>query len=282
MSSRPAARQPASSRKPAGAQSRSKRATGAAPAIPQRGATRRAPAKVAERRVVRSRRRIVRRLLAGFGALIALGGVGAVLWLVGWSELLALDEVHVTGADGILEADVIAAADPPVGVPLVRVDTAAIADAVRTVPEVADVSVSRSWPRAITISVQSRTPAAAIGDGSSWWRVDEDGVLFGNSAEQPADLPVLEAPTGDSVGDTAARAAGIAVLTGLPDELADLVVAVAAETEASVELTLDGGATVRWGTADEMDRKSDVLLTLLPEEATHYDVSAPSNPAIRP
>jgi cell division protein FtsQ len=214
--------------------------------------------------------------------LVALGGVGALVWVVGWSELLALDEVHVSGVDGAVEEDVLAAADAPLGVPLVRVDTAAIADAVRTVPDVADVSVSRSWPRALTISIEPRTPAAAIEDGASWLRVDQAGVLFGSSAEQPADLPVLDAPTGESAADKAARAAGTAVLTGLPGELSDLVVAVAAESEAAVELSLEGGATVRWGTADQMDRKSEVLLMLLAEDASHYDVSAPSNPAIRP
>jgi hypothetical protein len=31
-----------------------------------------------------------------------------------------------------------------------------------------------------------------------------------------------------------------------------------------------------------MDRKSEVLLALLAEDGSHYDVSAPSNPSIRP
>ncbi|HEX6232307.1 MAG TPA: FtsQ-type POTRA domain-containing protein [Jiangellaceae bacterium] len=285
MSQRPAARQPAGSRKPAGARSpaRSKRsATAATPVRRQRSVRRRPPAKVAERRAARSRRRIVRGFLAGLAGLVALSGIGALVWVVGWSEVLALKEVHVSGVDGAVEEEVLAAADAPLGVPLVRVDTAAIAAAVRAVPDVAEVSVSRSWPRALTLSIEQRSPAAAIEDGGSWWRVDESGVLFGSTAEQPADLPVLDAPTGDSAADKAARAAGTAVLTGLPAELSDLVVAVAAESEAAVELTLDGGATVTWGTADQMDRKSEVLLVLLGDEATHYDVSAPTNPAIRP
>jgi cell division protein FtsQ len=237
---------------------------------------------VAERRVARSRRRILRRVLAGFAGVVAVGAAGALVWLIGWSDVLALEEVHVTGADASVETDVLAAAAPPMGEPLVRIDTAAIADAVRGLPEVAEVSVTRSWPRALTISVEPRSPAAVVSDGSSWWQVDSEGVLFGNGTEQPAGLPVLAAPTGDTVDEVAARAAGVAVLTGLPGELAELVVTVTAETEASVELTLDGGATVRWGTADQMENKSDVLLALLAQEATHYDVSAPAKPAIRP
>ncbi len=224
----------------------------------------------------------MRRLLIAFGGLVGAAGVGALVWLVGWSDVLALEEVHVDGAAGALEAEVRAAGEPPMGRPLVQVDTDAIADAVRDLPEVADVSVSRSWPRAITITVQPRIAAAAITDGASWWQVDAEGVLFGNTPERPDGLPVLDAPAGDSPAEKAARAAGVAVITGLPAEVADLVVGVAAPTEASVELTLDGGATVSWGTAGEIDRKSEVLLALLEEDASHYDVSAPSNPAIRP
>lgn len=225
---------------------------------------------------------MLRRVLAGFVGFVGLAAVGALAWLVGWSDVLALEQVHVTGADTSVEGDVRAVADPPMGEPLVRIDTAAMADAVRGLPEVADVSVTRSWPRALTISIDQRTPAAAVSDGSSWWQVDTEGALFGNGSEQPDGLPVLEAPTGDAVEEVAARAAGVAVLTGLPGDLADLVVSVSAETEASVELTLDDGATVRWGTADQMDDKSDVVLALLAEDATHYDVSAPAKPAIRP
>lgn len=221
-------------------------------------------------------------MLAGLAGLLALSGASALVWLIGWSDVLALDEVRVSGADGPVEADVLAVADAPMGRPLVQIDTDAMADSVRALPEVADVSVSRSWPRAITISVEPRTPAAAIADGSSWWQVDDEGVLFGEGSDQPDGLPVLDAPAGDSAADKAARAAGVSILTGLSGELADLVVEVAAPSEASVELILDSGATVLWGTADQMDRKTEVLLALLAEDASHYDVSAPANPALRP
>ncbi|HEX5994810.1 MAG TPA: FtsQ-type POTRA domain-containing protein [Jiangellales bacterium] len=276
-----ATRQPAGSRKPADPRATARSRTASATGQRTVGVRSR-PAKVRDRRVARSRRRILRRALAGFAGIAALAAVGALVWLVGWSDVLALEEVHVTGADDTVEARVVALAAPPIGEPLVTIDTDAMAQAVREMPEVADVSVTRSWPRALTISVQPRTPEAAISDGSSWWQVDADGVLFGNDAEQPDGLPVLAAPTGDTVEDVAARAAGVAVLTGLPGELADQVVTVTAETEASVQLTLDSGATVTWGTADQMDDKSEVLLALLAEEATHYDVSAPAKPAIRP
>jgi cell division protein FtsQ len=222
----------------------------------------------------------LRRVLAGVGMALAAGAVGAAVWLVAWSDLTALDELRVDGVDGDLVDTVSATADPPFGTPLIRIDTGAIEEAVAELPDVAEVSVHRSWPAAITVTVTPRVAAAAIAAGESWWLVDDTGVLFGEGAEQPDGLPELDAPVDAEAGP--ARAAGVAVLTGLPAELHDLVVAVAAPTEASVELTLDSGATVLWGTADQLERKAAVLLALLPEEGSHYDVSAPGNPAVRP
>ena len=115
------------------------------------------------------------------------------------------------GADGPLADQVRAAAAAPVGVQLVRVDTPALAKRVGELPEISSVSVERSWPQTIVVTVTPRTAAAAIDADGTWWLVDESGVLFGRSNAQPADLPVLDAPVAD--GAEAIRAAGVAVLT---------------------------------------------------------------------
>lgn len=238
------------------------------------------PAGGAQRFAARSRRRIWRRLRVAVVMLAVVGVIGGVAWSIGWSGVTALDEVRVDGASGELSDSVMAAADAPLGTPLIRVDVAAMEASVRDLPELADVSVARSWPRSVVITVTPRTPAAAVTDGSSWWLVDHDGVLFGEAANRPDDVPVLDTPTEPEA--VAARSAGVAVLTGLPRQLRKIVTAVSAESEASIELTLEDGATVVWGTPDEMARKADVLLALLDEDASTYDVSAPMNPAIRP
>lgn len=218
-------------------------------------------------------------MVTGLLLLLAAGAVGGAVWLVGWSDVTALDEVRVDGVDGDLADTVSATADPPYGTPLIRVDAEAMEEAVAELPDIAEVSVHRSWPAAITVAVTPRTPAAALEAGQSWWLIDAEGVLFGEQPEQPDELPVLNAPVDAEAAP--ARSAGVAVLSGLPAQLRDLVVTVTAPTEASVELTLSDGATVLWGTADQIDRKAEVLLALLPEDADHYDVSAPTNPAVR-
>jgi cell division protein FtsQ len=219
-------------------------------------------------------------VLAVVAVLMGMAAVAGAVWLVGWSKVMALETVRVEGADGGLAGLVERVADAPLGDPLVRVDTDAIAARVRDLPELASVSVVRSWPRTVVISVTPRVAAAAITDADTWWLVDSSGALFGETSEQPADLPVLDAPVDGAASAT--RAAGVAVLDGLPAGLRDLVGSVSAESEADVRLELVDGATVRWGRPEHADRKAEVLLALLDQEASIYDVSAPARPAIIP
>jgi cell division protein FtsQ len=219
-------------------------------------------------------------VLAVIAAALAVAAAAGATWLVGWSNVTALRMVHVEGAGAELAARVEQVADAPLGEPLIRVDTDAMAARVRDLPEVASVSVARSWPRAVVVSVTRRIAAATIAAGDAWWMVDRSGVLFGKATEQPENLPVLEAPA--DADTTAVRAAGVSVLRGLPADLSDRVGAVSAESEADVRLELAGGATVRWGGPERSGRKAEVLRALLDQEASIYDVSAPERPAVIP
>jgi cell division protein FtsQ len=243
-----------------------------------RTTTRRAPA--GTRFAARTRRRRRPGLRAALLVVLAVAVVGGAGWLVGWSEFTRVETARVDGADGPLADAVLAAASVPIGEQLIRVDTAVVSARVGQLPEVESASVERSWPRTIVVEVRPRTAAAAIGAGGTWWLVDESGVLFGRGTVQPADLPVLDAPVTDAAKAT--RAVGVAVLTDLPAELHELVAAVSARSEADVQLTLTSGATVLWGDATQADRKAEVLLAMLGQTASTYDVSAPNHPAIRP
>ena len=245
-----------------------------------RTATGRRPSPAASRFTARRRRSRARRVLAVLAVVTGVAAVAGAVWLVGWSDVTALEEVRVDGADGELASRVAQVAEAPVGEPLIRVDTDAMAARVRDLPELASVSVARSWPRTIVVSVTPRVAAAAIPDGDTWWLVDVTGLLFGETSEQPANLPVLDAPV--DADAEATRAAGAAVLDGLPSTVRDLVGAVGAESEADVRLELVDGATVRWGGPELADRKAEVLLTLLDQEGSTYDVSAPERPAVIP
>lgn len=230
------------------------------------------------------RRRIVRSLLVL--AVLALGGAG--VWLVAFSDVLTVADVQVDGVDGELADAVRDAADVPMGEQLIYLETGGIQARVQEIPELAEVSVSRSWPNSVTISVSRRVPLAAVADDRRWWSVDADGVLFGRSSSQPKNLPVIEAPLASDDRDV--RAAAVAVATSLPKKFARQVDVVVAESIADIRLELADGPVVRWGTAERSDEKAAVLSALIDEYAHGddaeppevYDVSAPERPAVSP
>src|SRR5699024_6814876 len=99
-----------------------------------------------QRFAARARRARLHRMARIGVAVLTVGTVGALGWVVGWSDVLAVDDVRVSGAQEPLSTTVVDAAEVPIGMPLIRIDTDGIAARVSAVPEVADVSVSRSWP----------------------------------------------------------------------------------------------------------------------------------------
>jgi cell division protein FtsQ len=235
----------------------------------------------ADRFAARSRRRRLGRAVRIFLATVVVAGIGVVGWLVGWSEVTALEHVNVEGADEPVAGAVREAVQAPVGTPLIRIDLDTIADRVRDVPDVADVSVRRSWLRSLVIDVTLREPAAVLDVDGMWSLVDVEGHVFGELADRPDDLLAIDAPADPDAPSMAVRAAGIAVIGDLPEDLRELVDVVTAPSEASVELRLDDGRTVLWGTADNGVRKAEVLRILLDEaDGTRYDVSAPDFPAV--
>lgn len=212
---------------------------------------------------------------------VVVGGIG---WLVWWSDMLAADDVRVEGVGEPLSSSVVEAAAVPLGTPLARLDTDGIAERVAALPDVAEVSVARSWPSAVTLEVTPRTPVATVPDGDdTWWKADSSGMLFAAGQQRPEGLPVLKAGTEDD--DTAAREAGVAVIAALPGDLAEQVTEVRAGSSGDVRLILADDIEVRWGTAEDTPRKAEVLAALMAaqdEPPREYDVSAPEAPAVTP
>lgn len=234
-----------------------------------------------DRFAARTRRRRLRRLLWSFCGVLAVSALGMLAWLVGWSDVTAVDGVEVSGADGRVEQAVRGAADVPEGMPLIRVDTEAITERVGAVPDVAGAEVRRGWPRTVEIEVTVREAAATLQDGDKWWSIDREGVVFGASATRDPELVEVVADPGSDVAEASARVEAIDVLADLPGEVSDMVAAVEAPSEAAVELVLTDGRRVLWGTAADTTRKAQVLEVLMNEvpDASEYDVSAPDFPA---
>lgn len=224
---------------------------------------------------------------------VAVAAVVALAWAVLSGPLLVVRSVRVNGLpaaavptpSGLTLDAVTAAADVPVGRPMLRLDTTAVRQRVAELPAVARVDVARAWPGTVEITVVERTPAAVVQAGSSWTLVDASGVAFATVPRRPAGLPLLTTPSA-AVGAAppAALTAAVSVVAALPEGLAAQVTQVSAQTPDHVVLSLTRGRTVVWGDAGRPQRKALVAQALLGQstpKVTTVDVSAPDAPTTR-
>lgn len=195
------------------------------------------------------------------------------------SSQFAANQVTVSGASALSQREVLAAADVAKGMPLLRVDLEAIHDQVADLPEVADVTVNRSWPDTVSIVVTEREPLAVVEARSLWWAMDEEGVLFEKTADRselPRRLPEV-AVNPREAADT--RRSVAAVVEALPPNILAKVRRVTAQSMDSITLHLNEATTVTWGSSAESAAKAEVLAILLTRsDARLLDVSVPQFP----
>lgn len=204
--------------------------------------------------------------------------LAAGTWLVFFSSVVTVREVSVHGNKTMSSVRVRAVAKAPIGTQLARADLAAIQARVEAMPAVKSVSVSRSWPHTIAISITERTPVAVVDRGAGLQAVDDEGVLFGSYARKPDELPLI-ATAPDVKSEALAEAAH--VVTSLRADIAAKVDRVDVESVDRIRLQLDGGRTVMWGSAEQSAQKAAVLAVLLDQPGTQIDVSVPGRPTTR-
>jgi len=230
---------------------------------------------------------------AAFFALAITGIVAGVAWALVGSRFLVVRSIQVTGTHLVPRSEVLAAAGIPDGLPLIRVNTAAVAVRIERITQIESAQVSRAWPTGVTISVRERTPVLAVASGRGYQLIDKFGVAV-EPASPPLRLPRFVFPPGSqSAGSQSAGSqpagpqvlaslrgspavyAAAAVLRELPASLASKVTEVAASSPSDVTLTLSGGITIVWGGTDRPAAKAKELGVLMRIRARSYDVSAP-------
>lgn len=231
-------------------------------------------AAIAERRRREARRRhLTTGLVAGLLVLALL-----LVWLVRFSPVFAVHAVKVEGNRQVAEQQVVQAAQVPLGQPLVGLDEQAIADRVvhQLVP-VARVAIDTQLPGTVVIKVSERTAVYQRKAGSQFQLVDASGVIF---AVHSAPTKGLVSAITSNV-DNRVLSAVATVVAALPPQVASRVSAVQADSPDKVVLHLDKGQQVLWGSAETSDVKAKVLLVLLTQKATIFDVSSPASPSTR-
>jgi len=148
---------------------------------------------------------------AAFFGLAAVAIAGAVAWALLGSRFLIVRSVQVTGTGPtVSRAQVLAAAQIRPGLPLIRVNTSAVAHRVGAIRQVQSAQVSRDWPHTIVISVKLRTPVFAVAGPGGYALVDAFGVDLQSSAQRPPGFPLLlvGSAAGEPWPGAAARSSG--------------------------------------------------------------------------
>ncbi|MFN2540222.1 MAG: cell division protein FtsQ/DivIB [Mycobacteriales bacterium] len=229
-----------------------------------------APKLQARARAARRERRASLARRIGWTAAV-LVPLGLLAWVLLGSSLFGVRKVVVLGEHRLTAAEVQRAVAVPQGTPLARVDTAAVARRVRALDAVASVSVTRSWPNSLRVSVVERTAAVAVQHGRRFDLLDDTGVRFATVSAPPRGVVRLLAAK-----DDASRAAALQVVRSLPLALRKVVWVVRASSPQQVSLVLRGNRVLIWGSPDQSAAKGAAALALLKLPGRTYDVSSPS------
>jgi len=213
--------------------------------------------------------------LAIVAALLA-GGV----WLVEFSPVLVARSVRVEGVPSRDVPTVVRVAAVPMGTPLARVSTLAIAQRVIGTASLAEVTVSRSWPSTVVISGTRKVPVLAVRNPQGQVQVvDSQGAAFATVSAPPKGVPLVD--TVENPPSMESMRAALAVVEVLSSGQRGQVSKVTVQGPHMVTLKL-GAVTVVWGGASEPELKVKVMTALL--KLNHrgtIDVSAPRTPVVR-
>lgn len=211
-----------------------------------------------------------------FMALLVVGLLAVVTWVLLGSRLLVVRQVEVSGLDRLARDEVVAAAAIATGTPLARVDVDAVAARVAGLRLTESVEVARGWPATLRIRVVERTPVVGIRVDHGYLLVDRDGVLVEDSESRPAGYPLVRLQ-GEVEGNPAIADAA-RIIEELPRTIADEVDDIEASDPATITFGLAGGVTVLWGDSERGANKARVLEALMerhpPQKGRRYDVSA--------
>jgi cell division protein FtsQ len=222
----------------------------------------------------RRRRSIMRRRVAA-GVLVVVA-VFAVVWgvVTVWSApLLPVKVVQVTGASRLTTESVLASAAIPTNATLLKLPKSQIVSRLTANPWIAGVSLTRTLPGTVKISIVERAPVAIVdAGGAEIWLVSADGHwLARRSAEDTSALPTIRdapgaVPIAGKVSDSKELVNALAVVAGLSPELRGRVRTVTAPTVDKTALMLDDSIQVFVGSADAIGKKDQLIRQILAKE----------------
>ncbi len=205
--------------------------------------------------------------------------VVVVIGLVLVSQLLTVKKVQVDGAVNQDSASVQDASGIDDGDRMAGVDTGSAASAVSTLPWVDTVTVSRSWPSTVKITVTEHTAVGVLDDGGTPVVVDSEGRQFLRDAQPEGATPMRVSSTDQDAVTAAAEV--LLALDHMDPGFRAGVTEIDAPASDSVTLKFGDDREVFWGTSDRADEKAEATRIVLTREGTRWNVSNPAQPSVR-
>lgn len=229
-----------------------------------------------------------RRLLVGVASLLL---AVALVWVMFWSPLLRVRDLKLSDAQrttlreieevtGLLDGDQ----------NLLLMSTGGVESDIETLPWVESAEVDRTLPGTVKVRLVEREPALILSLGAARWTIDIDGnVLATGEAEEG--LPVLAGLQVDELEPgiqlrTEEAMGALRAFRGLPRNVRRQVAAVFAPTIERISFSLEGGTVIRFGAAEQLDAKNEVLRALFEDLGSdgggvaYIDVRVPTSPAV--
>jgi cell division septal protein FtsQ len=210
---------------------------------------------------------------------------GAGSYLLGWSSLLTVKQIEITGAPtSASEKEIRAKLNFSQGDQLARVDARALSNRLQATGWVESADISRNWFNGeVRIDLQPRIPVAKFtSPGKPQAALDASGEVFNLPGELPSGLPNVSA-TSVASGLIAAE-----LFTQMPKEFSNGIDRLSAES--ATNLVVYGKFNERtlqiiWGDKEDILLKIKVINSLLelPENKSIrlIDVTAPQAPIVK-
>lgn len=204
---------------------------------------------------------------------IAILVFGVAVYILGWSTLLTVRSIEVTGTNSSITTEI------KVGERLARVEPRSIVADLERIKWIRSAEVTRNWISGkVTIAIVERTPIAIFNEQV----IDEEGVSFPLLNQSIEGLPHIQATDIDA----AIRATKF--YNSLPKDFADSITTLKIQNGDAYSFDISAGKKfieILWGQDEENTLKVRVYKALIarPENiAIHrIDLSAPHAPIVK-
>lgn len=210
---------------------------------------------------------------------------GAGSYLLGWSSLLTVKQIEITGAPTQKsERDIAKILNLSIGDKLARVDSRALANRLNTVDWIESADISRNWLNGkVAVDLQARTPVALYTElGKPQVALDASGITFQLPGQVPVGLPKV------SSSSVASGLIAIEVFTQMPKEFSDGIDRLTAVSPANIVINgkfKDRSLQIVWGDSEDTSLKLKVISALLDRPENNsirlIDVTAPHAPIVK-